>query len=143
MKDEQLRSSLVFDTISLKHISLLTQSVVLEDSQASASQDKMIFNTKKKHTRLCSANYSMSLLSLWQKMKCTKYSQWESFLKSSFYEWEIMKNYTLLNRHSISVITAMHRLTDSKNKIIKIIIWTSRPSPHMLKAQPNVQLMSI
>ena len=54
-----------------------------------------------------------------------------------------MKNYMLLNMHSVSVIIVVHRLIDSKNKIIKIIIWTSRPSPHMLKAQPNVQLMSI
>ena len=82
-------------------------------------------------------------LSLWHKMKCTKYSHWKSFLKSSFYECETMKNYTLLNKHSVSVITVVHRLTDSKNKIIKNIIWTSGPSPHMPKAQPHVQLVSI
>ena len=54
-----------------------------------------------------------------------------------------MKNYTLLNRHSVLVKTAVHRLTDSKNKTIKNIIWTSGLSPHMPKAQLNVQLMSI
>ena len=30
-----------------------------------------------------------------------------------------MKNYTLLNRHFVSVITVMRRLTDLKIKIIK------------------------
>ena len=30
-----------------------------------------------------------------------------------------MKNYMLLNRHFVSVITAVHILTDSKIKIIK------------------------
>ena len=61
VKDEQFRSSLVFDTISLKQIFALTQSVVFWDSRTFASQDKMIYSMKKKDTRSCFANYSMSL----------------------------------------------------------------------------------
>ena len=63
-----------------------TITVVLWDSRTSASQDKMIYNMKMKHTKSCSVNYSMSLsLSLTQN-ECTKYSLLESFLKSDFYE---------------------------------------------------------
>ena len=62
----------------------------------------------------------MSLsLSLTQNEMHKIFSLGEFFWKSSFYEWGTKKNYTLLNRHSVSVITAMHRLTDSKIKIIK------------------------
>ena len=121
-----------------------TKTVVLWDSRTSASQDKMIYGTKTKHTRSCSANHSMSLsLSLTQN-ECTKiFSLGEFFLKSSFYEWGTMKTYMLLNRYSVSMITVVHRQTNSKIKIIKYYYWTSRPSPHMPKVQPNVQLMSI
>ena len=44
-----------------------------------------------------------------------EFSSW----KSGFYEWGIMNYYLLLNRHSVSVITVVYRLTDSKIKIIK------------------------
>ena len=54
------------------------------------------------------------------KLKCTKvFPLLEFFWKSSFYEWGIMKNYMLLNKHSISVITIVHILIDSKIKIVK------------------------
>ena len=64
-------------------------------------------------------NVSFSLFDT--KWKCPKNSHWESFLKkkNGFYEWRTMNYYTLLNRHSVSVITVMHRLTDLKIKIIK------------------------
>ena len=61
-------------------------------------------------------NISFSLFDT--KWNAQKYSQWESFLKSGFYEWGIMNYYTLPNKHSISVITVVHRLIDSKIKII-------------------------
>jgi len=47
----------MFDTISLKQISPLTQSMVLKDSWTFASQNKMIYSSKKKAIQdLCSAN---------------------------------------------------------------------------------------
>ena len=48
-----------------------TITVVLWDLWTSVSQDKMIYNMKTKHTKLCSVNYSMSIsLSLTQH-ECT------------------------------------------------------------------------
>ena len=71
---------------------------------------------KTKHTRLCSTNYSMSLsISLTQNEMHKIFSLGEFFCKVVFYELGTMKNYMLLNRHSVSVITAVHRLPDSKN----------------------------
>ena len=98
LKDKWFRSSLVFDTISLKQISLLTQSVVLWDLPTSAFQDKMIYSTEKKHTRsvLCELLYvSFSLFD----SKCTKYflSRKVFSRKFSFHEWETMNLYTLVN----------------------------------------------
>ena len=47
----------MFDTIFLKQIPPLTQFMVLRDSWTFASQDKMIYNPKKKAIQdLCSAN---------------------------------------------------------------------------------------
>ena len=94
--------------------------VVLWNLWMSASQNKMIYSTKTKHRRPCSTNYPMSLsLSLTKnEMHKKNILTRRVFLKSSFYEWGTMKNYTLLNRHSVSAITAVHRVTDSKNKKI-------------------------
>ena len=97
-----------------------TITMVLLDSWISTSQDKMIYNTKMKHTRSCSTNYSMSLSLFNTKWKIhKKFSLGEFFYKNQSYEWGTIKNYTLLNRHFISIITVIHRLTDSKIKIIK------------------------
>ena len=94
--------------------------VVLWDSRTSTSQNKMIYSTKTKHTRSCFANYSMSLsLSLTQNEMHQIFSLCKFFQKNCFYEWETMKKYMLLNRHFVSIITAVHRLTNSKIKIIK------------------------
>ena len=127
----------VFDTISLKQISPLTQSVVFWDSRMLASQDKMIYSTKKKHTRsmLCELLYVLSL-SLTQN-ECTKYFLSRRVIprKVSFHDWETMNLY-IMNRHTVQRKTVVHILTDSKNKIIKIIIWTRGPSPHMSKPYP-------
>ena len=120
VKDEWFRSSLVFDTISLKQISPFTQSLWCFKTHERLPP-RIKWSTTRKWSTQCRVLQTTQylFLSLCYKMKCTKYSHWESFLKSSFYEWGTMKNYKLLNRHSISVITAMHRLTDSKIKIIK------------------------
>ena len=74
---------------------------------------------------LCSANYSMSLsLSLTQN-ECTKILSLREFFLKSFYLFYffmnegLCKKYTLLNKNSVSIITAMHKLIDSKIKIIK------------------------
>ena len=42
--------------------------------------------------------------------------------KNCFYEWGTMNYYTLLNMYSVLVITAVHRLTDSKIKIYKFVL---------------------
>ena len=99
-----------------------TITVVLWDSRTSASEDKMTYSMKTKHTRSCSANYSMSLSLFLTQNECTKiFSLWEFFLflRSGFYEWGTMKTYTLLNKHSVSVITVVQRQIESKIKIIK------------------------
>ena len=102
-----------------------TITVVLWDSWTFVFQDKMIYSTKMKHTRSCTRALQTTqclFLSLWHKMNAQKYSHFEIFFfpwKVLFYKWGTMNYYTLLNRHSVSVITVVHRLTDSKIKIIK------------------------
>ena len=162
MKDEWFRSSLVFDTISLKLILCLMQSlwcfethgspplrikwsiaqkrstqdcvwhnflkvdfaphtitVVLRDSRTSASQDKIIYSTKMKHARSCSANYSMLLsLSLTQN-ECTKYSYFESFLLKVVFMNEGLCKIIRYWIGTLFQLIIVHRLTDSKIKIIK------------------------
>ena len=115
--------SLVFDTISLKRISPLTQSLWHFETHKRLPPRIKWSTARKLSTQGCALQTTQCLfLSLWHKLNAQKYSHFESFflfLKSSFYEWGTMKTYTLLNRHSISVITTMHRLTDLKIKIIK------------------------
>ena len=91
--------------------------VVLWDSWAFASQDKMIFSTKTKHTRSCSANYSMPFfLSLTQKRMHKNLTGIVFSEKFFFHEWGTMKLYVTSNWNTISEITAVYRLTDSKIK---------------------------
>jgi len=54
-------------------------------------------------------------------------------------------NIYVIKQYTVSEITDLYKLIDSKNKIIKniIIIWTKEPNPHMPKTQSNVQPMSI
>ena len=53
--------------------------------------------------------------------------------------------YMLLNRHIVSTIIAIYRLTDSKNKIIKYYYYylDKKAQSIYAKTQPNVQPMSI
>ena len=102
LKDKWFRSSLVFNTISLKQISLLTQSVVLWDLPTSASQDKMIYSTEKKHTRsvLCELLYvSFSLFD----SKCTKnifsLEEFFFFFLNLFHKWGTMHIYVTKQTH--------------------------------------------
>ena len=102
LKDKWFRSSLVFDTISLKQISLLTQSVVLWDLPTSAFQDKMIYSTEKKHTRsvLCELLYvSFSLFD----SKCTKnifsLEEFFFFFLNLFHKWGTMHIYVTEQTH--------------------------------------------
>ena len=112
--------SCVWHNLFKPNFAIHTIIVVLWNSRTFASQDKVIYNTKTKHTRSCSTNYSMSLSLFNTKWKIhKKFSLGEFFYKNQSYEWGTIKNYTLLNRHFISIITVVHRLTDSKIKIIK------------------------
>ena len=80
--------SCVWHNLLKAYFVLHTIIVVFWDSWTSASQDKMIFSTKTKHTRSCSANYSMPLsLSLTQKWMNKKYSHWERFLWKILFSW--------------------------------------------------------
>ena len=93
--------------------------VGLWDSKAFASQVKMIYSTKTKHTRSCSANYSMSLsLSLTQN-ECIKYSHFESFLSKVVFMNEGLCKIIRYWICTLFQLTVVHRLTDSKIKIIK------------------------
>ena len=121
LNDEWFRSSLVFDTISLKQILSLTQSMVLWDSQTSASQDKMIYNMEKKHTRFVFCELHYVSFSLFDSNECTKFFFLEEFLKKLFFMNEGLWKYTLLNRHTISEKTIVYRFTNSKNKILFLI----------------------
>ena len=119
-----------------------TFTVVLWDLWTSGSQDKMMFSTKTKYIRSCSANYSMPLsLSLTQWMN--KKSHWESFLK--FYLFILFL--WMRDNETIRNLKLKHCFRDNycaqttwlNNKIINIIInWISGPSSHMPKAQPNI-----
>ena len=101
VKDEWFRSSLVFDTISLKQISLLTQFMVLWDSRTSAPRIKWSTTRRRSTQGPCSANYSMSLsLSLTQ-MNAQNIVSGRVFSKVVFINEGLWK-YTLLNRHTVS-----------------------------------------
>ena len=119
VKDEWFRSSLVFDTFSLKQISPLTQSLWCFKTRGHLPPKIKWFTARKWSTQGLALRTTQCLfLSLWHKMKCTKKNilTRRVFLKSSFYEWGIKKNYTLLNNHSVLIITTVHRLTDLKKK---------------------------
>ena len=97
-----------------------TITVVFWDSRMSASQDKIIYNMKTKHTRSCSANYSMSLsLSLTQNEKFTKNSHWESFSPKIVLWMRDYKKLYVIEQTLCFNNNYCHRLTDSKIKIIK------------------------
>ena len=49
-----------------------------------------------------------------------------------------MNLYTLVNKHTVQIIIVVHRLIDSKNKIIKNYYLDKRAQPIYAKAQPNV-----
>ena len=118
-KDEQLRSSLVFYTISLKQILSLTQSLwCFETCGHLLFRIKWSTRTKTKQSRSCSTNYSMSLSLFltqneWIKNILTLIVFfWKKFF--FFFSWmRDYETYTLLNRYFVSVITVIHRLTDS------------------------------
>ena len=120
VKDEWFRSSLVFDTISLKQISPFTQSLWCFETHERLPP-RIKWSTAQKRSTQGHALQTLQclFLSLWHKMKCTKIFSVREFSKKWFYEWGIMNYYTLPNKHSVSVITIVHRLTNSKIKIIK------------------------
>ena len=64
--------------------------------------------------------------------------------KVVFHEQGIMKIYITEQTLFQKKLLYINLLTQKIKKIKNIIInWISRPSPHMPKVQPNVQLMSI
>ena len=130
MKDKWFRSSLIFDTISLKQISPLTQFVVLLDSRTSASQDKIIYSTEKKHTRSVLYELLYVSFSLFDSKWMHKniFSLGEFFSKKvSFHEWWPMNLYTLVNKHTVQRKIIVHKLTNSNNKIINLLFGQKSP----------------
>ena len=83
-----------------------------------ASQDKMIYIMKKKHTEFVLYELIYVSFSLFDSNEYKKlFSLWESFFqKVSFHEWWNMNLYTLVNKHTVQNKTALHWLTDSKKK---------------------------
>ena len=137
-KDEQLRSSLMFYTIFLEQVSYLTQSLwCFETHGRLPPRIKWSNSTKTKHSRSCSTNYSMPLSLSWLKMNEQKISLSERFF---FFmnerQWKIyITEQTFCFSDNYCAQTNW-----LNNKIINIIInWISGPSPHMPKAQPNIQ----
>ena len=90
------------------------------------------FTIRKRSTQgPCSTNYSLSLsLSLTQMNAQNILSRKVFSRKFSFHEWETMNLYTLVNRHTIQIITVVHRLTDS-NKIIKKLLFEQEGLVHI------------
>ena len=50
---------------------------------------------------------------------------------------EGLRKYTLLNRHIVSEIIAVYRLTDSKNKKNKILLLIGQEGPVHISLKPN------
>ena len=95
-----------------------TITMVLLDLWISASQDKMIYNTKMEHTRSCSANYSMSLsLSLTQNEMHKILSLGEFFEKKFLWMRDYEKLYVIEQTLYFSNNCCVQ--TNSKIKIIK------------------------
>ena len=102
VKDEWFRSSLVFDTISLKQISLLTQFMVLWDSRTSAPKIKWSTTRRRSTQGPYSMNYSMSL-----SLSLTQMNAQKKFLsrrvikkkKKKNHEWGTMYIYITKQTH--------------------------------------------
>ena len=105
-KYKQLRSSLVFYTISLKQISPLTLSLWCFKTRGRLPPKiKWSNSMKKKHSRLCSTNYSMPLsLSLTQN-EWIKISHLESFL------WKVLISW-MRDNETIRYLKLKHRFRD-------------------------------
>ena len=103
VKNEWFRSSLVFDIISLKQISPLTQLLwCFETHRHLPPKIKWSTVWRKSTQGPCSTNYSMSLsLSLTQ-MNAQNIFSLQEFLQNCFFMNERLWKYTLLNRHIIS-----------------------------------------
>ena len=120
-KDEQLRSSLVFYTISLKQISPLTLSLwCFETLGCLPPRIKWSNNMKMKHSGSCSTNYSMPLsLSLTQKGMNQKFLTGRVFSEKFFFMNEGLWNYTWLQTKTLFQRLLLCTDSDSiiKNKI--------------------------
>ena len=101
----------LFELSSLKQISPLTQSLWCFETHRRLPPRIKWSAVRKQSTQGRALRTTQCLfLSLWHKMKMHKiFSLGESSEKYFFYEWGTMKNYMLLNRYSILIITAVHR----------------------------------
>ena len=99
VKDEWFKSSFVFDTISLKKISPLTQSLWCFETHGRLPPRIKWSIAWKWSTQDCALQTTLCLfLSLWHKMKCTKiFSLLEFFWKVVFMNerlWKIIRCWT-------------------------------------------------
>ena len=140
MNDEWYRSNLMFDTISFKQISPLTQSVVFWDSWMSVSQDKMIYSTEKKHTRSMLHELIYVFFSLFDSNANKQNILSVRFFQKLFFMNEGLWIYTLLNKHTISEIIVVYRLTYWLLKKKKLLFRQEGPIHTCLKPNPMSNL---
>ena len=114
-----------------------------------ASQDKMIYIMKKKHTEFVLYELICLFLSLWLKwIQKIIFSLRKFFQKVSFHEWWTMNLYTLVNKNTVQNKIALHWLTDSKKNCFALTDWLKKKKKNYYldkrtqstyaKAQPNV-----
>ena len=99
VKNECFRSGLVFDTISLKQISPLTQSLLCFKTHGRLPPRIKWSTTWKRSTQGRALRTTQCLfLSLWHKMNAQKYSHCESFSSKVVFmnegEWKIIHYWT-------------------------------------------------
>ena len=121
VKDEQFRSSLVFDTISLKHISSLTQLLWCFETHRCLPPKIKWSATWKRSTQDRALRTTQCLfLSLWHKMTAQKYLTRKIFLRKNSFSWmrdyEIIRNLKLKHCFRDNYCIQNYWL---KNKIIK------------------------
>ena len=92
----------------------------------SAFMPKIIYSMEKKHTRSVLYELIYVSFSLFDLNECTKYFRSGRVSQKLFFINKGLWIYTLLNRRTVSKITAEYRLTNSKNKIIKYYYYLEK-----------------
>ena len=103
----------------------------------SVSQDKMIYSTEKKHTRSMLHELIYVFFSLFDSNANKQNILSVRFFQKLFFMNEGLWIYTLLNRHTVSQIIVVYRLTDLKNKKNKKLLLFRQEGPIHTCLKPN------